>query len=1176
MTLRTLILNSLRFRWRTHLGVVLGAAVGSAALVGALVVGDSVRGTLRDRALERLGHVRFALSLMDRSVTADLARRLPGGHQESGQSQSAQVYSPTRPASALMLPALASTQDGSSRANQIQLIGVGSEGGTNAAQSVSFWDFALQRAPTSIRPGEVWLNEALATQLKAHPGDTLVFRVRKPSVLSRDATITPHADASVALRPRVAGVRTGAGLGDFSLRASQIPPFNAFVNLGELQRATGMDGRVNLLVSSGVRVAAQTNSQVESASQRSSSAEELPPAQAAADLDHELDKAVRLADYEARLQPAPDGTIELSTRRIFLDPALVRAALAAVGPSVATPSSGTNAECILTYLANLLRHGDRTTPYSMVTAAGSPWTPPAMRDDEMLVNQWLADDQRLKAGDSVDMSYFVVDSGSHLTERTNRFRVRAIVPLSGIYADRTLMPEFPGIAKAESTHEWDAGFPLVYTIRDKDEEYWKQHRGTPKAFVTLAAGQRMWANRFGNLTAIRFPVPTNVARETFQAALEKNILTHLHPEELGLRFQPVREQALAAANQSQDFGGLFIGFSFFLIVAALILMALLFQFGVEQRLVEVGTLLAVGFTPRQVRRLLLGEGVLLGLIGGVMGAFGGLVYARLMLRGLTTIWRSAIGTSALTFRATPETVCIGWVSAVAVSAFTIWLVLRKQAKQPARALLAGEIHSAPRKARSRGAFVALVAGLGALATVGWALAAGETANAEAFFSAGSLCLIAGLALVSAILVWLIPKTVNPARKQPAEPGSLVPPTDFTLAGLALRGATRRRSRSLAVVGLLACGSFIIASIGAFRLDANRDAWQRSSGTGGFALMGQTTLPVLKDLNTPAGLDFFGLGEKDFADVSFVSFRVREGDETSCLNLNHPQQPRLLGVKPEQLAERGAFSFAQLENAGAVTNGWMLLKHPIADAKDNGTADEVPAIGDAAAIQWALGKKVGDTVDYTDEQGRTFKLRLVGALANSVLQGQLIIDEDAFLTRFPNESGYRMFLIDAPSNRVAQVSAALSRGLEDVGLELTPTARRLAQFNAVQNTYLGTFQVLGGLGLLLGAAGLGVVVLRNVLERRAELALLLAVGFRRRSLLRLVLGEHAALLGLGLLVGIGSAAVAVLPALWTPAAQLPMASLAWTLIGVCLVGLLSTWLATWFALRGQLLEALREE
>ena len=170
----------------------------------------------------------------------------------------------------------------------------------------------------------------------------------------------------------------------------------------------------------------------------------------------------------------------------------------------------------------------------------------------------------------------------------------------------------------------------------------------------------------------------------------------------------------------------------------------------------------------------------------------------------------------------------------------------------------------------------------------------------------------------------------------------------------------------------------------------------------------------------------------------------------------------------------------------------------------------------------------------------------------------------------------MFLIDAQSNAVSQAAATLSRALQDTGLELTPAPRRLNAFNAVQNTYLGTFQILGGLGLLLGSAGLGIVVLRNILERRGELGLLLAVGFRRGALQGLVLCEHGALLGLGLGLGLAAAAVAVLPALLTPGTSLPLGSLTLTLGGVLLNGVLWTWLATRYALRGNLLEALRNE
>jgi ABC-type antimicrobial peptide transport system permease subunit len=144
------------------------------------------------------------------------------------------------------------------------------------------------------------------------------------------------------------------------------------------------------------------------------------------------------------------------------------------------------------------------------------------------------------------------------------------------------------------------------------------------------------------------------------------------------------------------------------------------------------------------------------------------------------------------------------------------------------------------------------------------------------------------------------------------------------------------------------------------------------------------------------------------------------------------------------------------------------------------------------------------------------------------------------------------------------------------LELTPATRRLAAFNAVQNTYLSTFQVLGGLGLLLGSAGLGVVVLRNVLERRGELALLLAVGFRPGAVKWLVIAEHAGLLCLGLGIGVVAALVAVLPALLSPGAEIPYVSLAVTVGAVLLSGLLWTWLASLVALRGRLLDALRND
>jgi hypothetical protein len=465
--------------------------------------------------------------------------------------------------------------------------------------------------------------------------------------------------------------------------------------------------------------------------------------------------------------------------------------------------------------------------------------------------------------------------------------------------------------------------------------------------------------------------------------------------------------------------------------------------------------------------------------------------------------------------------------------------------------------------------------LAALALASWAIADRNANLVGAFFGSGALLMLSGLLVTSIGLSRVAAQEASP--RSPGTSGGAPPPTPtISLPSLALRNAGRRRRRSVTTVALLASGCFVVAALGVFRLDATRNMFLRSAGTGGFALYGESALPIVHDLNTTAGREVFGLSEKELTGVSVVPMRVRQGDDASCLNLNRAQQPRLLGVRAEGLRERNAFSFAQaLPNPGTPPS-WSLLKPSGNPATAGPGPSPIPAIGDQASIQWALGKKVGDILTLTDDRGQPFEIQLVASLANSILQGSLLIDEAAFIERFPSVAGYQLFLIDAPSNRMAAVQSHLSRALQDQGLELSPASRRLAAFNAVQNTYLTTFQLLGGLGLLLGSGGLGVVVLRNVLERRAEMGLLLAIGLRPRRLRQLILLEHGMLLAFGIALGIAGAAVAVLPNLLAPGQDPPSASLVLTLAAVLLHGLFWVWVAVRVACGGSLMQSLRYE
>ena len=71
------ILASLRHYRRIHLAVALGVAVATAVLTGALLVGDSVRGSLRDLTLQRLGTIDSAI-VAPHMFRAELASEVAG------------------------------------------------------------------------------------------------------------------------------------------------------------------------------------------------------------------------------------------------------------------------------------------------------------------------------------------------------------------------------------------------------------------------------------------------------------------------------------------------------------------------------------------------------------------------------------------------------------------------------------------------------------------------------------------------------------------------------------------------------------------------------------------------------------------------------------------------------------------------------------------------------------------------------------------------------------------------------------------------------------------------------------------------------------------------------------------------------------------------------------------
>lgn len=1165
MTTRTLLFRSLAHYWRTHLGVVLGVALAALVLTGSLMVGDSVKATLRAQAEARVGHVGRAL------VTGE--HFLPWSPNADLRISFADDSISTRRDSAgvLLVQGTAERTDHTNRANRVQILGV----------DAAFWALSPSEKPiplsdqASPQEQEVAVNEQLAHQLNLAPGATLSLRLEKPGAISKDAPLSGEESGVLVIKARVTRVVRDGEFGRFALVSGQIPPPSAFLPLSALQDKLGLADKVNLVLepytpppttSTGSRSNFDyflDSIGLGSGNTRKNSSttkvlEDLRMVDSSDD-SAVLAKNLRAFDIDAKQLPEARG-FEIRSPRIFLDAAVVTAARANEKNGVHW-SDGTLLPALapgldsLTYFVTALEAGDGTdpkakaAPYSMVTALDAPssgFVQAELADDEIQITRWLADDLGIGPGAKVTLKYFVMGERRQLLEKSRTFRVLGpIIEMNEPQLNSSWMPDFPNVPGENDLKKWKPGFPFKSElIRKQDELYWKEHRGTPKAFLNLHIGQEMWGNRWGNLTSIRYPAGTKKEQVT-------RVASFVVPAALGYRVIPLREQAFAATDAPVDFGQLFASFSFFLIIAAAILTGLLFTFSIEQRAAEAGLLLAVGWRVRSVRRLFLREGFLLALLGSLAGVGGAIVYTKLVLKALAGAWSGATGGTQFIFAIAPLTLVIGVVSSIVVALLAMWLASRRLFKRQASQLLAGEnTEDAARKTgvstdvdsrRSHPWTDYLAAAMAIGAIVLAALARG---NPGAFFGAGSLLLIAGILYARATL-------------HRVSQGTGVD----TLADLAARNTSRRTGRSLATIAVLASGVFMVVAVDSFRKGPLDDASRHESGTGGFTLVGESSSPIYEDLNSQAGREkILPDYDKLPAGLHVVQLRVRDGDDASCLNLNRALQPRLLGVKPEELAGRFTLD-------GPTGAHWSLL------AKDD---DAIPGIVDANTLQWAMQKGLGDVLEYTDERGQPLRVRLVATVSDSMLQGQVLISEKHFTEKFPNAAGYRFFLIDCLPAQAAAVRDSLSQQLADRGLELALATQRLADFNAVENTYLSIFQVLGGLGMLLGSAGLGIVVARNVLERRREFGLLEAVGFTPLRLRALVFAEHRWLIAGALGLGAASAILAVWPQLAQKGGGFPWGQVGLLFGGMALVSALCAWAATRLSLRGSQLTALRNE
>jgi hypothetical protein len=570
MTFTHLALAGVRHYRRTHVAVVLGVAAATAVLAGSLLVGTSVRASLASIATSRLGQTAILVAA-EQPFTETMGQRVAAA---TGRST----------APLIAVTGVVTHASSSRRAGGVQVYGVDDR------------FFAFHGVtPAALGASDALLSPDLASELGASAEDAVVVRVSRPTDIPIDSLHGRREDVGRSIRLTSRGTLAAEQMGQFSLASGQGPSRSVFVPLARLQRDLELKGRVNTMLVAG--------------------------SEDAADVRRALDEAVTNDDLGLRASAIADADALVVESASGLVPDDTAAAITEAANRAQRRSTP-----VLSWLANRMTIGDRQVPYSLVTALGAD----AGGDKDIaaalattgasppiVLNAWTADALGARTGDPVDIEYYRWSGQGQLVTEHASFRVAGVVPMRGLAIDRRLAPDYPGITTASNVSDWDPPFPIdLKLVRPQDEAYWDQYRTAPKAFIPLEAGQKLWASRYGRLSSVRVAGTQPLAFRAPRGSIAATAL---------------RNQRVTASAGATDFGAYFSYFSFFLMVAALLLAALFFRLSIEQRASQIGVLRAGGFPVAAVRRAFILEGAIVAIAGALIGVVLAIAWAAFMM-----------------------------------------------------------------------------------------------------------------------------------------------------------------------------------------------------------------------------------------------------------------------------------------------------------------------------------------------------------------------------------------------------------------------------------------------------------------------------------------------------------------------------------------------------------------
>jgi ABC-type lipoprotein release transport system permease subunit len=151
----------------------------------------------------------------------------------------------------------------------------------------------------------------------------------------------------------------------------------------------------------------------------------------------------------------------------------------------------------------------------------------------------------------------------------------------------------------------------------------------------------------------------------------------------------------------------------------------------------------------------------------------------------------------------------------------------------------------------------------------------------------------------------------------------------------------------------------------------------------------------------------------------------------------------------------------------------------------------------------------------------------------------MISEENFIRHFPSVSGSNIILADAEPNQSEALKENLQEAFNQYGADIQHATERLDTFNSVTNTYLDIFMALGIIALLIGTIGIAIVIVKSIRSEKQQLAMLQALGIKRRDIISINVLSYTFLLISGIVAGAISTFFAVFPGLMNANAPVPL-------------------------------------